>query len=62
MFLLDLQKYAMINHSCLVNKVEKLLEHSQWSRKEEFDRVKYAGAIRLGKYPLEYQQEIRGEW
>ena len=43
-------------------KIEKLLENSEWSGKEEFDIAKYAGAIKLGKDPLEYQQEIRGEW
>jgi len=43
-------------------KVEKLLENSEWSGKEEFDIAKYAGTIKLGKDPLEYQQEIRGEW
>ncbi len=43
-------------------KIEKLLENSELSGKEEFDIAKYAGAIKLGKDPLEYQQEIRGEW
>ncbi|NES00994.1 MAG: hypothetical protein F6J86_45760 [Symploca sp. SIO1B1] len=40
-------------------KIEKLLENFEWSGKEEFDIAKYAGAIKLGKDPLEYQQEIR---
>jgi len=43
-------------------KIEKLLENAEWSSKEEFDIAKYAGAIQLGKDPLEYQKEIRGEW
>lgn len=43
-------------------KIEKLLENYQGSGKEEFDIAKYAGAIKLGKDPLEYQKEIRGEW
>jgi len=43
-------------------KIEKLLENSEWSGEQEFDIAKYAGAIKLGKDPLEYQQEIRGEW
>lgn len=43
-------------------KIEKFLENSEWSDKEVLDIAKYAGAIKLGKDPLEYQKEIRGEW
>lgn len=42
--------------------IEKLLENCQWPVKEELDLTQYAGVIKLGKDPLEYQKEIRDEW
>lgn len=43
-------------------KIEKILENYPSPAKEEFDIAKYAGVIKLGKDPLEYQKEIRNEW